>query len=224
MAIRTLLAVGLLALAVGSGCVGISGERYYDETGKKSRGLNEIVDCPTCPSGHGPHDAIVHAAPGGARNGGVIAPHAKFHPVPTRPVFAPKVMPASATVEALPQHPHALAIAAAPKPAQPIAASIDSDEAPAPPMMASAAKPSSRSVLKASEPQRLSEDTMASVLVASKATEPTLIDKTDAAPSPTPADEPEVTNTPTPVKKIATQSPPAAVRTTGDGWRPRVAN
>jgi hypothetical protein len=217
----------------GSGCVGMSGQRYYDEKGKTSRGLEEIVDCPTCPSGERSQGAVVHAAPRRAGDDSIIPPHAKFHPVPTRPVFAPKVMPASATVEVLPTRAPALAVAAAPNPAAKPVPAIDNDEAPAPPVTLAVAKPaaqpSSRSVLRQNEPRRLAEDTMASVLVASKPAQPTLLDAADAEPSPTLAEpelaaEPKIAAMPTPAKKTTAAVAPTTTRSAGDGWRPRVGN
>lgn len=198
MAIRTLFVVGLVVLASGLGCAGMSGQRFYEQpTGSTGHELSDIVDCPTCPTGRGGRDAIVHAAPTAAHDDGVTAPHAKFHPVPTRPVFAPKVALASATVEAVPAEPITT----------PALAVIHDDEAPTPPRLAAVEKQTStRSVLKKNQPKLLAEDTMTSVLVARKSARPATIEHTAATPVPAPAG-------------ISTATP-----STSDGWRPRVAN
>jgi hypothetical protein len=137
----------MLAVAAASGCAGMSGQRFYEETKGKAGGLGDLIDCPTCPSAS--REAVVSAA----HDDSVIPPHAKFHPVPTRPVFAPKVIPASIMVDA-----------AEPAGVPTLAVAVDADEAPAPPTIAQ--RSSLRSVLKRSEPKKLPRDTTAVELTA----------------------------------------------------------
>jgi hypothetical protein len=226
VAIRTYFLLGVLIAAATSGCAGMSGQRFYDEQDKRARGLNEIVDCPTCPSGHREADAIVQAA----QNDEVIPPHSKFHPVPTRPVFAPKVVPATATLAITDSSARRHEQQPQPKPAASTLAD-SSDAAPAPPTLRTAvAKPAAHSVLvksSAAAPQPAAEETVASSVLAKpkpagpKLAEPTLI---------APAKIEHTGATPLPaaemVKPVAAATPSPASRTTAtsDGWRPRVAN
>jgi hypothetical protein len=225
VAIRTHFLLGVLIAAATSGCAGMSGQRFYDEQDKRAHSLNEIVDCPTCPSGHREADAIVQAA----QNDEVIPPHSKFHPVPTRPVFAPKVVPATATLAITDSSARRHEQQPQPKPAASTLAD-SSDAAPAPPTLRTAtAKSAAHSVLVESSeaaPPPAAEETVASVLARPKLTErklakPTLnapakIEHTDATPLPVA----EM------VKPVAATTPTPASRTTAtsDGWRPRVAN
>lgn len=216
MAIRSYFVLGVLIAAATSGCAGMSGQRFYDEQDKRARGLDEIVDCPSCPSRQGGHDGIIQAA----SNDEVIPPHSKFHPVPTRPVFSPKVAPATATL--------AINDSPAPQPAEkpePATLADSSDAPPAPPALRTAsAKPAARSVLvksPAAATKTSPEESLTSVLNRPKLAEPRLvapatIEYTDATPLPIAATPKLITaDTPTPA---------ARVTTTSDGWRPRVAN
>jgi len=225
VAIRTHYILGVLIAAATSGCAGMSGQRFYDDQDKRARGLDEIVDCPTCPSGHREADAIVQAA----HNDEVIPPNSKFHPVPTRPVFAPKVVPATATLAINDTSARRHEQQPQPTPAASTLAD-SSDAAPAPPKLRTASpKPAARSVLvkSAEEAARpLPEETVASVLAKPKLAEPKLAEPTLIAP----AKIEHTDATPVPVaemvKPVASAAPTPASRTTetSDGWRPRVAN
>ena len=100
MSLAKLLLLSLLPLALGCCCAPLSGR--YGDAGPTPAGAANPCGCGDdgCGLGHGPLLAWLHHGAAGFGSGGLnlapseqhadyVSPLAKFHPVPTRPVFEP---------------------------------------------------------------------------------------------------------------------------------------
>lgn len=197
----------LAVLLLGqSGCSSLFGHRYYD---------GSELACTEC-----------EPAPQLAGEAGVVPPHSRYHPVPTRPVFSPQPETATITVAT-----HSSP--AAEKEIEKEVTKREEVKKPTPRVVgAPVTAPTSANLRTAAAIQRWASDTEPSIAAkpaaSGSSSRRVATDEPELAPAPLPADDEETEEI---IEAVPQLGPaPARLRTawtdrfsTGDGWRPRVA-
>ena len=190
--------VSVVAFGLLTGCQGLQGIRYHEEFGKLSGEDGMIA-----------HDAGFEVGMGDALgDGSSPAPHPRFHPLPTRPVFEPQGVAAIGTGAR-----DAEPVEAPPATTEQTASSVLTAEQDSPVKLASA----SETLLSQMLPGK--DDSSETPEEAKK------VDGSSRRQTQEPAEDAP----PAPVAKIETDVPAfqpvkTSAPTVNDGWRPRVAS